>query len=198
MEPPVHAEQQWVLSEETEAPQWMRPDELSKQQPIYIFNAGLVLLHPFLPALFKSQGWIKNKQFVDRQARSRAIYLLHYLATGHSKAPEYELTFNKILCGLPVEASLDSNIRLSKKMKTEADNLLLAVIQHWGVLKKTTPDELRANFLLRDGRLLEREGRYSLLVDNKSYDLLLNQLPWGFRTIQLSWMQSYVSVEWNF
>ncbi|UQV44270.1 hypothetical protein KIV45_20865 [Janthinobacterium lividum] len=72
--------------------------------PSYIANAGLVLVHPFLPRLFTQLNLLSSNEDGTRQLRgedgARAVHLLQYLSDGVTNAPEPELVLNKLLCGL--------------------------------------------------------------------------------------------------
>ena len=96
--------------------------------------------------------------FLDELARSRAIYLLQYLATGRWDAPEHALTLNKLLCGMPLS---DSPLFVSPPGDDELDlarELLAVVTQRWGKLKNTSIDGLRETFLQREGRLRGKQS----------------------------------------
>ncbi|MFK8185248.1 MAG: contractile injection system tape measure protein, partial [Phormidesmis sp.] len=58
---------------------------------IYLNNAGLVLLHPFLKIYFDDIGLLTEddlaNEFRNEYAQQQAIALLHYLATGQTNAP---------------------------------------------------------------------------------------------------------------
>jgi hypothetical protein len=163
---------------------------------IYIENAGLILLHPFLPQFFTALGIAAEDQLVEPE---RALCLLHFLTTGLLIAPEYELTLCKILCNIPLETPVESNMELTELESAEAEALLKAVIRHWDALRNTGIDGLRGEFLLRFGKLSVRtDGDWLLQVEAKSVDLLLNQLPWGISMIQLPWMQRMLWVEWSY
>lgn len=164
---------------------------------IHIFNAGLVLLHPFLPTLFESQKWIENSVFVDENAQHKAIHMTQYLVSGEYNLPEYQLVLNKILCGLPIEEIAERQLDLSDENKIEAEHLLETVIRHWKVLKNTTPDGLRYNFLKREGKLVYENNSWHLQVATKTLDMLLDRLPWGMSKIKLPWMPEMLSVEWG-
>jgi hypothetical protein len=161
----------------------------------YIDNAGLVLLHPFLPRFFEHLGVAAAGNMLKPD---HALALLHYLVTGQSDAPEYTLTLPKILCQIPLEAPLETKVVLAEAEKEEATALLEALIRHWAVLRNTSPDGLRDTFLIRSGKLSRRpDGDWLLQVEPKSYDILLDQLPWGIATIKLPWMQPLLWVEWT-
>ncbi|MDD5268361.1 MAG: contractile injection system tape measure protein [Methylococcales bacterium] len=177
---------------ESESSQSQHPDE---KEGIYIQNAGLVILHPFLPQFFEALGITAEDKLLKPE---RALCLLHFLITGQSIAPEYELILPKILCNIPLETPVESDMELTDSEKEEAEALLLAVIRHWDVLKNTGIDGLRGTFLLRLGKLcLRNDGDWLLQVESKAYDILLNHLPWGIAMIKLPWMQRMLWVEWT-
>lgn len=162
---------------------------------IYIENAGIVLLHPFLPRLFEVLGIAAGDKLLQPD---RALCLLHFLVTGQSAAPEYELMLPKILCGIPLETPVESSIELTDAEKEEATALLEAVIRHWEALRNTSLDGLRGTFLIRAGKVSMREdGDWLLQVEAQTYDILLDQLPWSISMIKLPWMQRMLWVEWT-
>ena len=161
---------------------------------IYIDCAGLVLLHPFLPQFFEALGIAAEDTLLQPD---RALCLMHYLATGQTFAPEYELILPKILCNISLETPVESDVSLTSDEQEEAEALLEAVIHHWDVLKNTGIDGLRGTFLLRAGKItLQGDGDWRLQVESKAYDILLDQLPWGIGMIKLPWMQRMLWVEW--
>ncbi|MGZ8158744.1 MAG: contractile injection system tape measure protein [Methylobacter sp.] len=162
---------------------------------IYIDNAGLVLLHPFLPRFFEGLAITAEDKLIQPE---RALCLLHFLTTGQLIAPEYELILCKILCNIPLETPVESDMALTDAEKEEAEALLEAVIRHWDVLRNTGINGLRGTFLLRSGKLsLRDDGDWLLQVESKSYDILLGQLPWGIGMIKLPWMWRMLWVEWS-
>ena len=162
----------------------------------YIQNAGVVLLNPFFVNLFRTLKLIEGKDFIDEIARTKAIHMVQFLATGNSNLPEYELILPKFLCSLPFEFPLEREIKITKKEKTEADKLLKAALDHWGALGDVSPDSLREGFLQREGKLEKRAIGWYLLVEQKTIDILLDKLPWGFSMIKLPWMKDILRVEW--
>lgn len=162
---------------------------------IYIDNAGLVILHPFLPQFFSALDIVEN----DRLVRpDRALCLLHFLNTGQTIAPEYELVLPKVLCNRPLTMSVESDVALTRAELEEAEALLQAVIRHWSALKSTGIDGFRGAFLQRPGKIVRRDdGDWLLQVENRGQDILLEQLPWGIGAIRLPWMASMLWVEWT-
>ena len=161
---------------------------------VYIENAGVILLHPFLPQLFGTLGIAAEEEILQPE---RALGLLHFLTTGQMIAPEYELMLPKILCNLPLETPVDSEVTFTAGEQEEAVALLEAVIDHWAALRNTSPDALRGTFLLRPGKISLRDGDWLLQVESNSVDLLLELLPWGISPIKLPWMEKMLWVEWR-
>ena len=162
---------------------------------IFIDNAGLVLLHPFIYRFFEHLGIANEDELFQPD---RALCMLHYLVTGQAEAPEYELVFPKLLCGIPLSMPVPLLIEISEPEKSEASSLLDAVIHHWEALGNTSPDGLRGNFLVRPGKLSQKEdGDWLLQVEPRDYDVLLDRLPWGISMIRLPWMKTMLWVEWR-
>lgn len=163
---------------------------------VFVNNSGVIILHPFLEAYFEELNLWKEKQFVHAKARERAVLLLHYLATGETEAAEFDLALQKILCGFPLEDTLPNAIVISKKERDESEKLVQAVISHWPPLKNTSVEGLRTTFLQREGKLEGIEKGWRLTVEQKTVDILLAKLPWGFSTVRLPWMKGILNVEW--
>ncbi|HEY6871625.1 MAG TPA: contractile injection system tape measure protein [Geobacteraceae bacterium] len=175
------AEQRYIFSPETGA-------------GIYIENAGLALLHPFLPLYFEALAVASEDRLLQPE---RALCLLHYLTTGEAVAPEYELFLPKILCNLNPETPVESDVGLTGMELDESVALLEAVIRHWEALGNSSPDALRGTFLLRKGKISQRENDWLLQVESQTCDILLGQLPWGISMIKLPWMKKTLWVEWR-
>ena len=161
---------------------------------IYIENAGLVLLHPFLPQFFTAVDIAAEDKLLQPE---RALCLLHFLTTGQSIAPEYELVLPKILCNIPLATPVESDLEPTDLENEEVTALLKTVIRHWAVLRNTSPDGLRGTFLLRPGKVSLRDDDWLLQVESNSFDILLDQLPWGISMIKLPWMETILWVEWR-
>lgn len=168
-----------------------------EKEGIFTDLAGLVLLHPFLVSLFKQLEWVEGKKFLNKECQQRAILLLHFLATGEMSAPEYALIIPKVLCGHPLQEPLPSTFELSPSIIEEAEHLLQVVIQRWEVLKSTSIAGFREGFLQRKGQLHKEEYGLRLQVEQGSFDMLLDQLPWGIGMIKLPWMKDLLKVEWR-
>lgn len=164
---------------------------------VYVSQAGLVILHPFLEYFFKDFGLLQDNDFVDLPARQLAVHLLHYLGTGNTNAFEYDLYFEKFLCCWPADEPLERGVEIPQRMLDEGDNMLLTVIKYWKALKNTSPGGLREGFLNRNGKLIETEQPVRLIVERMDLDILLSTLPWGMGVIKLPWMVEPFYVEWQ-
>ncbi|MBV5311935.1 MAG: hypothetical protein JZU47_01495 [Prolixibacteraceae bacterium] len=163
------------------------------QEGIYIDNAGAVILAAFLPALFK-QLELENDGVL--QNPDLAAMLIQYCTTGKAIVAEYELVLPKLLCGIDIEFPVNTNTKITTEQMKEADEMLLALIEHWSVLKNTSIDGLRESFLKRSGKLSIENNNWLLQIEQRPYDMLLQQLPWGVSMIKLPWMNMLLLTEW--
>jgi len=168
---------------------------MSERQFI-VENAGACLIAAYLPALFKKLGYVENNRFKTKTHAIRAVYLIHYMVHGKTRAPEYSLQLNKILCAWNLYAPLTARKRWNKTELQEADELLRSIILNWSALKSTSIESLRANFLQRKGILTENEQYWTLKVEDKSIDVLLDSISWPFGLVKLPWMKKPLQVEW--
>lgn len=166
-------------------------------ESIYIANAGLILLWPFLGRYFRRLNLVGAKEFNDEASRMRAILLIQYLVTGKKEAPEYELALNKLLCGATMDMEIDMEIDITVEEINLSNSLLTGAITNWEKLKGTRIGTFRETFLQRNGSLYYMNNRWELKVEKKAYDLLLETLPWGIQMIQMSWMKERLVVLWR-
>ncbi|KOH46779.1 contractile injection system tape measure protein [Sunxiuqinia dokdonensis] len=162
-----------------------------------INNAGLILLYPYLKTIFSRLNWLHKERFVSNDAQSKALLLTDYLVFGEEgTASENQMILNKILCGIDPKASLNPLLVLSENEKQEANDLLTSAIKHWVVLKNTSPEGYRHSFLRRTGVLRFKDEGWYLHVERKSYDMLLESMPYTISLIRLPWMNNKLVVEW--
>ncbi|HEY5749325.1 MAG TPA: contractile injection system tape measure protein [Chryseolinea sp.] len=164
---------------------------------LWVNEAGVILLHPFLPQLFRSRGWVDKENFVDAYGQTMAVYALHYLATGEAEAPEHQLLLPKLLTGMRLETVLHPVDPLTDDDRIACDELLIEVVKHWNALRNTSPDGLRQAYLRRSGKLENHDGKWRLTVEHKAQDILLSRLPWPVSIIKLPWMTGVLSVTWD-
>ncbi|NAS14298.1 contractile injection system tape measure protein [Poritiphilus flavus] len=169
----------------------------SKDRRQLVYNAGLVLLHPFIKRLFLKVGLLENDQFISTAHQQRALCLMHTLATGSTIFPEEELLLAKVLCHYPVQKPLPRELPISEFELEEINQLLESAVAHWGALKKTSIDGLRINFLQRKGTLEQDGPGITLYVEKHTADILLDQLPWGISIIHFPWLPNVLTVKWR-
>ncbi|MFS4448389.1 contractile injection system tape measure protein [Maribacter sp. 2307UL18-2] len=166
------------------------------EQEIFVSNAGLAILHPYLSPLFIALNFIQKGKFVERRLANSAINLLGYIATGEIQPPEEELILAKVLCGMPTDSPIERRLVLKKKERAEADKMLRTVISYWSALGNTSIETFQDSFLKREGKLSLRNNRWDLLVEQKTIDVLMNKIPWGISPIKLPWMNKLLFVTW--
>lgn len=175
----------------------IEPEYIDHKDEISVNNAGVVILHPFMDSLFKNLGYVEDGEFLNQAARERAVCLIHYLATGKEKFPEYELQLPKFLCRWPTRLPINRYLRLSETERTECNSVLSSSLAHWVALKNTRIEGLRENFLKREGILRREEFGWSLYIEEKTIDILLDKLPWNLSIIKLKWMDEMLTVHWH-
>ncbi|MCD8101224.1 MAG: hypothetical protein LUE26_01415 [Alistipes sp.] len=166
-------------------------------EPVFISNAGMVLLAPFYPRLFTVTGLTPDNFFPGIKQKCKALYLLQYAVWGEPDSPEYELPLNKILVGLDMTEPVERCVPLTPDELADADSMLEGAILHWTKLKGSSAEALREGFLQRYGRLEFLADRIELAVETKSYDMLLDSLPWSYSVVKYPWMPLPLMVKWR-
>jgi hypothetical protein len=168
-----------------------------KVTELYVENAGLVLLHPFLPQFFSELDFTEKNQWKEKTSQEMAARVLHYLVAAEDEYDERVYSLNKILCGLHPADVVENGGPLPPETKEVGEVLLSSVIAHWKQLKNTGTEAFRQTFLLRAGKLVRMDEGWLLQVEAKAVDVLLGYLPWGIGVIKLPWMKEIVYVEWG-
>ena len=172
-------------------------DSAETLSPQFFKNAGMVLLHPFLTSFFKKLDLLEGAVFKDFESQSKAVLLLHFLASDTEETADYNMVLPKFLCNIPVNIPLDYTLSLSKTEKREAKKLLQAVIDHWEALGSTSPVGLQEGFLIREGKLEKEQSGWKLYVAQETLDILLDSIPWNISMIKLPWMKEMLKVVWR-
>lgn len=168
---------------------------VSEPKSHLIRNAGLILLHPFLKQFFNSCGFLDKENKIIKP--NEAVHLLHYVATKKEQQFENNLIFEKFLCNLPIQSSIERNIVLSDELKEKSEELLRAVLQNWSILKNSSNDLLRNEYLQREGKLDLTKDNPTLTVERKTQDILLDtKLPWNLSLCKLPWMKELIFTNW--
>jgi len=171
--------------------------EPANEEGIIVQQAGIVLLHPFLNLFFKDRQLVNDGKFISPIEKLKALGLLHYLATGDTIIPEYQLVVAKTICDHPLEGAVPASIELTQEDLAAADDLLREVVAQWSILKNTGIQTLREEFLKRNGKLSFKDETHLLQVETRSIDLLLEHLPWPMSFIKLPWMKNMMKIVWR-
>ncbi|MDB5014955.1 MAG: hypothetical protein JWQ25_3157 [Daejeonella sp.] len=173
----------------------IKPVELD--EGLYVSNAGLVILHPFLSTFFKGLNLLNEEnQFTSVETQTKAAVLLYYLQCGLVEYKEWEMPLNKILCGMATEELIPDDIILSDYEKEESILLLQSVIEYWTALKGASIEALQTTFFVREGKVTFKENHWLVQVERTGVDILLDRLPWGIGTIKLPWLKEIMYIEW--
>lgn len=172
-------------------------EETALSEGLFITNAGVILLHPFLTTLFDRTALLDSeRQFNSIESQHRAAIMLHYLHSGDTDYQEWNLAFDKVLVGIPLQEIIPPRIVLSPDEKQHCDDLLTAVVQHWNALKGASVAAVQQTFLMRNGKLIFKDKALTLFVERTATDILLERLPWGFSTVKLPWLTNMIFTTW--
>lgn len=172
-------------------------DDSDILEDIYIDNAGLVLLAPYLPRYFDMLGLTEARKFKDRHSAERAVHLLQYVLNESTDSFEYQLVLNKALCGVKAGIPIVKSIDITEKEIEATESMLKGVLANWPKLKNTSIAGLRETFLQREAHMQLQDDSWKLLVETKAFDILLDDVPWNFKTIKFPWMERAIYVDWR-
>jgi len=153
------------------------------------------LIHPFIKTFFEHCNLLdpKTQQLIDPEL---CAHLLHYIATGKTNAPEYDMVFEKFLCNIPMHQTINKHIKLSRKHKTQAKNVIESVQHNWNPMRKSSAALLQNEFFQRSGKLVVTDHDYTLIIERKAQDILLDQLGWGIGLVKLPWQEKFIFINW--
>lgn len=172
-------------------------DPANTSESIYIKNAGIVLLWPFLQRFFENLDFMQNGEFNSRKEQEKAICLLQFLANPEGEISENLLPLNKLLCGLDVSVLVPTDdVEINEKTTADAREMLEAVIRNWPKLGNTSVQGFQTAFLQREGLLKKTDNGWKLKVEQRSFDILMDTLPWSITIINLPWMPKAIHVVW--
>lgn len=164
--------------------------------PIRINNAGLAILQGFFMPYLMRLELVEQRQFVSEQARLQAVHCLQFLVSGQSQTPEQYLTFNKLLCGLPLHEPVEAGFEMTASQVQLGESLLRSVIGNWSAIGTSSISGFRGNWLVRDGALIDAGDHWDLIVERRAYDILLARSPMTYSVIKLPWMEKPIYVTW--
>lgn len=168
--------------------------EVGKKNNFYmVSHAGLVILNPYLSPFFKNCGLVDNKgQLKDPEL---AVCLLNYLATGKEDFREEHMLFEKFLCNFPIESALHPK-KISNELKIKCNELLENILQNWDVLKSSSIELLRFEFIQRPGKL-ELDKEFPIVrLERKTQDILVDRIPWNISINKLPWKKKMFHTIW--
>lgn len=163
---------------------------------LYLGNAGLVLLWPFIQRFADRLGLLEQGRWRSDEAAARTAVLLQCVATGDVEPPEFQLPLNKLLCGLALDHPVLLDQPLNSDEQAECETLLRAVIAAAPILREMSSAGFRSGFLQRDGQLSGRDGHWLLRVERRSHDVVIERFPWGLSLVRLPWMPALLQVDW--
>ena len=172
--------------------------DLDNEESVYINNAGLIIVWPFLTTLFSKLGYTEGREFKDDYSLQKAILLLQYIVFGDVHVDETNLVLNKIMCGAAPDFFVDTSIELNDMDKNIGDSMLTAVTKNWEQLNSSNIQTLREYFLKRDGVLKKMNENYMLNVEGNTFDVLLKSIPWNILMLQTAYMDNRLIVEWKY
>lgn len=176
---------------------WEDVPPVREEERFYVSNAGIVILAPYFPRLFERMGWMEKGIFTDEGVKVRAVFAMQYLAFGLTEFPETELVLNKLLVDWQREDVLPLSVEFGEEEKEVFDSLLKGAMAHWSVMEHTSADGFRGSFLIRNGVMADIGDIWQLTVEEKSYDVLLNSLPWTISPVKFPWMKKPLYVNWR-
>jgi len=171
-------------------------NKIDTSTPMEVNNGGMVLLNSYIPMLFERLALVKGGLFVSAEAQRRAVHILQYLVSGRTETPEHYLILNKLLCGIPLYQPVEGGIVLSEQDRETCDGLLQAAISYWPAIGKTSDEGFRGNWLMRESTLNEDTDNWHLIIERRSYDVLLQRSPYSYSIIKFPWMEKSVYVTW--
>lgn len=190
------AEQQPNSVTETRMPPETQQEMTTEEQEAldmsyYIDDAGLILLHPFLPNLLQELELVRNGQI---EVVEEAASVVYSLAWGESPQAEWQLVMPKLLLGLPPVQLVEVREVTPAQLKM-GEEMIMAAIGHWSVLGSTSVAGFRESFLQRAGRVDRTQDGWSVLLEQRPYDMLMEQLPWQIGFIKLPWMNEVIRTQ---
>ncbi|RUT69433.1 hypothetical protein D0817_16495 [Flavobacterium cupreum] len=177
-----------------ESPLFLKEEIAEVPANHYVNNAGLILIHPFVKQLFLNCGLLnKDNTIKDPEV---AAHLLHYTATAKEQDYENEMLFEKLLCNIPLNQTINRNIILSEEFKKHSTEMLQAALDHWPVMKNSSVALLQNEYLQRPGKIILTGDNPKVLVERKTQDILLDKITWNIGIVKLAWKNKVIFVDW--
>ncbi|MCX2743879.1 contractile injection system tape measure protein [Mangrovivirga sp. M17] len=196
--PTIEEDNMVGLNDQTDENKQQNPSNRkdSEDMGLFVANAGVVILNPFISLLFENLNLLKENDFKTQRLREKGVWILFYMVNGHLDFDESQVVFLKLLCGIAIEEELKYKPVLSKSDKAEIEIVIEHAIKYWEVLKNTGNDSFRETFLQREGLLKIHDHYLEITVEQRGADMLIGQLPWPLSLIKLPWLDRKVHVNW--
>ncbi|CAN0381012.1 unnamed protein product, partial [Scytosiphon promiscuus] len=140
-----------------------------EEDAIYINNAGLILVWPFISTLFNKLGLLMDNTFIDDYHCQKAILLLNFFVFDNQRIEESDLVLNKILCGVELNYFVDVTLELSAIEKNICASLINAVKMNWEKMSGTSVATFKDYFLKREGVINKNNKDYNLNVERRAH-----------------------------
>ena len=140
-----------------------------------------------------------GQDFVNDNARERAIFLIQYLVTQDNdrEYSEKDLFLNQLLVNYDDSLPLTKYIELTDSELKLAEGLLDGAKANWRAISGSSVESFRISFLMRAGQLQRSENGWFVTVEEKAVDMLLNSLPWSIKQIRFPWNPYRIEVIWH-
>ncbi|MEJ2768398.1 hypothetical protein IHE30_07370 [Mycetohabitans sp. B46] len=163
-----------------------------------VLSAGLVLLWPMLPGLFRTLALLDDaNHFIDVSAPLIAAGWLDELAWGDDTVAEWRIPVNKLLCGVALDAMLP-DWQPDPTVRAQLNGWLAALPSRLPGLHRCGVADVRQLFLQRPGMLTRQPNkRWTLQVEPHAADVLLHAIPWPLEQVWLPWCNDSFCVEWR-
>ncbi|BDD10021.1 hypothetical protein FUAX_24530 [Fulvitalea axinellae] len=194
--PPIVDESEELVNKELEEVLFEPKRPIPIPDGMLVKNSGLVILWPYMVSYFRKLDMLEGRHFKTKELAKRATHLMQFLVTGEEETPEYLMSFNKFLCGLPFDEPLEPEIEMTEKEKELALSMLNDIVERLSLTSKDPIRWFRQKYMKRNGILYYKEG-WKLNVKEIKNDLVLSLLPWGFGMLQYPWMRKPLKVEWE-
>ncbi len=166
---------------------------------LHVPGAGLILFSPWLPLFFEKTGLLNKEKsdFSSPDARIRALFLMQALLYEEPEREfeEEDLALCRVLAGASFDEPLPRYLELTEKERELAGSLLSALVQNWDKLKETSPRAIRESFLIRPGVLQDQDKGWTLTLEPRPYDILLDSLPWNYTLVKMPWMSKMLTTK---
>ena len=170
-----------------------------KDHGVSIDNAGLVIIAVYLPMLFNRLGYLSDDRrgFKSRECQVKAIFASQRFVTDEKEIPEPELFLNKVLTGYDSPEPLPRSCDLAENELEMIEQLKKAVLMNWDKMRNTSWEGLQSTFIRRKGVLKMEKNNWTLTVEERAFDVLLDSITWNFRFIKTPWMEKILRVKWR-